>query len=80
MLLITVSNYVKQMHWIDRYERDCELNLCFFVCVGYDMQFDIKYAYFNFLQSIDYPAAAIGDKDVGDDSRDDEGSKAETSS
>jgi jumonji domain-containing protein 7 len=21
---------------------------------GYDMQFDIKYAYFNFLQSIDY--------------------------
>lgn len=26
-------------------------------CVaGYDMQFDIKYAYFNFLQSINYPA------------------------
>lgn len=23
---------------------------------GYDMQFDIKYAYFNFLQSISYPS------------------------
>lgn len=25
-----------------------------FYDAGYDMQFDIKYAYFNFLQSIDY--------------------------
>ena len=24
---------------------------------GYDMQFDIKYAYFNFLQSIHYQSA-----------------------
>ncbi|ONK72747.1 uncharacterized protein A4U43_C04F22750 [Asparagus officinalis] len=52
---------------------------CIAVNYWYDMQFDIKYAYFNFLQSIDYRAAATGDKDVGDDSRDDEGSKAETS-
>jgi len=32
---------------------------------GYDMQFDIKYAYFNFLQSIRYrsaPSAMISDK------------------
>jgi len=32
---------------------------------GYDMQFDIKYAYFNFLQSIQYrstPSPVLKDK------------------
>lgn len=26
-----------------------------FFCTGYDMRFDIKYAYFNFLQSVPHP-------------------------
>lgn len=30
------------------------MNQCLFDMTGYDMRFDIKYAYFNFLQSINY--------------------------
>lgn len=30
------------------------MNFCALCLAGYDMRFDIKYAYFNFLQSIRY--------------------------
>lgn len=44
-------------------------------CAGYDMQFDIKYAYFNFLQSIQFrstPSPLLKDKLAEIDSDPDE--------
>lgn len=39
---------------------------------GYDMRFDIKYAYFNFLQSVVYPSACDSSGDAGESEGDDE--------
>ncbi|MQM02159.1 hypothetical protein Taro_034921 [Colocasia esculenta] len=38
----------------------------------YDMRFDIKYAYFNFLQSIEYPSACCSSRDAGQSEEDDD--------
>ena len=45
---------------------------------GYDMQFDIKYAYFNFLQSIHHPE--IKNMTLPKSECNDKGSDAENSS